>query len=79
MCQLTRLKGGGPGMCPGRHFAKQEVLLTVAALLTSFDIDFVEWTKPDGSRSDRGPGNDETYAGTMPPDRDAKIRLTRLD
>lgn len=70
--------GGGPGMCPGRHFAKQEILLTIAALLTTFEIEFVEWTNPDGSRSDREPGNDETYAGTMPPDRDARIRLKRL-
>jgi len=69
--------GGGPGMCPGRHFAKQEVLLTMAALLTGFEIGFVEWTNPDASISDRGPLNNETYTGTMPPDRDARIRLKR--
>lgn len=66
-------------MCPGRHFAKQEVLLTIAALLTGFEIDLVEWTNPDGSSSDREPVNDETYTGTMPPDRDAKIRLKRME
>ncbi|KAK0616676.1 putative cytochrome P450 [Immersiella caudata] len=71
--------GGGPGMCPGRHFAKQEVLLTIAALLTMFEIEFVEWTNLDGSRSDREARNDESYAATMPPDRDAKIRLSRID
>lgn len=33
--------GGGQNMCPGRHFAKQEILLTVAALMSSFDIELL--------------------------------------
>ena len=43
--------GGGSRMCPGRHFAKQEILITIAILFTTFDIelrtpaDFVP--KPD--------------------------------
>lgn len=40
--------GGGHYMCPGRTFAKQEVLGAVAVLLLSFDIDFVEFVKPSG-------------------------------
>ncbi|MCJ1432276.1 hypothetical protein MMC27_001632 [Xylographa pallens] len=30
--------GGGQKMCPGRHFAKQEILLTFAMLCSAFDI-----------------------------------------
>ncbi|KAL8826675.1 MAG: hypothetical protein Q9191_003650 [Dirinaria sp. TL-2023a] len=30
--------GGGSFMCPGRHFAKQEILLTAALLALNFDI-----------------------------------------
>jgi cytochrome P450 len=40
--------GGGHYMCPGRTFAKQEVLGAIAVLLLSFDIDFVEFVKPSG-------------------------------
>jgi cytochrome P450 len=41
--------GGGHYMCPGRTFAKQEVLSAVAVLLLNFDIEFVEFVKPSGS------------------------------
>jgi hypothetical protein len=44
-----------------------------------FDIEHVEWINPDGSRSDREARDDESYASTMPPDRDANIRLKRID
>lgn len=30
--------GGGQRMCPGRHFAKQEIIGTLATLLTQFEI-----------------------------------------
>ncbi|KAK3312027.1 cytochrome P450 [Apodospora peruviana] len=72
--------GGGTGMCPGRHFAKQEVFLAVAAIITRFDVEFVEWTDMDGAKSDREPRSDERYAGSaaMPPDRDIKVRWKRL-
>jgi cytochrome P450 len=30
--------GGGSNICPGRHFAKQEMLLTAALLIGNFDI-----------------------------------------
>lgn len=40
--------GGGHYMCPGRTFAKQEVLGAVAVLLSNFHIDFVEFVKPAG-------------------------------
>ena len=31
--------GGGQNMCPGRMFAKQEILFTLAKLLLVFDIE----------------------------------------
>ena len=31
--------GGGQRMCPGRHFAKQEIVATFALLLTHYDIE----------------------------------------
>ncbi|PVI03948.1 cytochrome P450 [Periconia macrospinosa] len=37
--------GGGVQMCPGRHFAKREALLTCAILVSCFDVDLVV---PDG-------------------------------
>ncbi|KAF6803898.1 cytochrome p450 family protein [Colletotrichum sojae] len=72
--------GGGVSMCPGRHFAKQEILLTVAMLVTRFEIEVVEWTHMDGTKSDRQPQDNEKYFGNaaVPPDRDVKVRWKRL-
>jgi cytochrome P450 len=40
--------GGGAYTCPGRYFAKQEMLLTAALLLGNFDIELLgESPKPD--------------------------------
>jgi hypothetical protein len=74
------LKGGGPGLCPGRHFARQEVLSVIALIIVNFDIEFEEYTMMDGSKSDRGPQDNTWYCGTasMPPDRDMRIRWKRL-
>ncbi|KAF2662320.1 cytochrome P450 [Lophiostoma macrostomum CBS 122681] len=33
--------GGGSNMCPGRYFAKQEILITAALLIGNFDINLV--------------------------------------
>ncbi|KAI0886387.1 putative cytochrome P450 [Annulohypoxylon maeteangense] len=72
--------GGGHAMCPGRHFAKREIMMAIAMILTKFDIEFVEWSEFNGSTSHRSARNDTRYAGTaaMPPDRDMKIRWKRL-
>lgn len=74
------LKGGGIGICPGRHFAKQEIMSAIALIVVNFNIEFEEYTMMDGSRSDRGPQDNQWYCGTaaMPPDRDMKIRWARL-
>ncbi len=34
--------GGGQRMCPGRHFAKQEIIGTLALLLTQYEIELRE-------------------------------------
>lgn len=31
--------GGGPRMCPGRHFAKRDIIFTAAVIATKFDIE----------------------------------------
>ncbi|KAJ0328503.1 hypothetical protein COL5a_004811 [Colletotrichum fioriniae] len=48
--------------------------------VTKFDMEFVEWTNLDGSKSDRPPVDDERYFGTaaVPPDRDVKVRWKKL-
>ena len=38
--------GGGTNTCPGRHFAKQEILATAAMLIWNFDFELGE-SKPD--------------------------------
>ncbi|KAK7996411.1 hypothetical protein PG989_004451 [Apiospora arundinis] len=70
---------GGFLICPGRHFAKQEVLLTIAVLVMSFDLELVNWVNPDGSVRDKPPRDDAAYTGFVvrPPDCDIKIRWKR--
>jgi hypothetical protein len=68
-------------MCPGRHFAKQEILLTVAMLISKFEIEFVEWVRvDDGKPAGREPRDDTRQAGAggMHPDVDMKVRMTRV-
>ncbi|KAI0199881.1 putative cytochrome P450 [Astrocystis sublimbata] len=72
--------GGGANVCPGRQFAKYEVLLTIALVVSRLDIEFEEWTM-DGAPSDRPAQSDLKYcgAGAMPPDRDMRVRWKRID
>jgi cytochrome P450 len=81
--------GGGRYMCPGRTFAKQEVLGAVAVLLLNFDIDFVEFVKPSkqgytsaGKGADGFPNLKNGFAGNVVVglEGDMKIKLkTKLD
>jgi len=66
-------------MCPGRHFAKREIITAMSMLVLSFDIELEGYVHKDGTKSDRGPKNDPWYCGTaaMPPDRDLKLRWRR--
>lgn len=68
-------------MCPGRHFAKQEIMLAVAVLVTKFDMEFVGWVESNGARSSKAPKDDRRFAGfvAMPPDKDVEIRWRRLE
>ncbi|KAI8262806.1 Cholesterol 7-alpha-monooxygenase [Colletotrichum sp. SAR11_239] len=71
--------GGGVSMCPGRFFAKQEIMLVAAMIVSSFEIEFIEWVTFDGDSSDR-PAEDEKSAigsGAVSPDRDMKVRWRR--
>ncbi|KAK7954977.1 cytochrome P450 [Apiospora saccharicola] len=72
--------GGGAAMCPGRQFARLEILITVALLVSKFDIESLEWMFPDGRESDRRGKPDEsvTGSGVLRPDRDMKVRWKRL-
>ncbi|KAK8855242.1 25-hydroxycholesterol 7-alpha-hydroxylase [Apiospora arundinis] len=72
--------GGGAAMCPGRQFARLEILVTVALLVSKFDIEFLEWTFKDGCKSDRPgrPDESELGSGVLKPDRDMKVRWKRL-
>ena len=41
--------GGGPYICPGRVFAKQEVFGAIGAFLLAYDIEFVQYLRFDKS------------------------------
>ncbi|RDW73675.1 hypothetical protein BP5796_07117 [Coleophoma crateriformis] len=73
--------GGGITVCPGRHFAKQEIMAAIALILSNFDIEFLDYVNKDGTVSDRAPKDDPYYYGAaaMPPDRDLRIRWKRLE
>ncbi|KAH8203207.1 hypothetical protein TruAng_002612 [Truncatella angustata] len=73
--------GGGISICPGRQFAKHEMLATLGLIISKFDLESAEWTNlDDGSTSDRPGVNDQRFAGggAMPPDRDMKVRWKRI-
>lgn len=64
--------GNGPGMCPGRHFAKQKVICTLAVLALHYDI---EIQAPEGWE----PRMDTSYflTGTLPPKDKVAFRIRR--
>ena len=67
-------------VCPGRHFAKNEILCAIGLFVTKFDIEFEGWASLDGSRSlEQPPENDRRYCGvgSQPPDREMKLRIRR--
>ncbi|KAH7322480.1 cytochrome P450 [Stachybotrys elegans] len=73
--------GGGHVICPGRFFAKQEMILTIALLVTKFEIKMDGWAFfHNGSPSDRPARDDKNYAASIgvPPDREMKIKWRRL-
>ncbi|KAL1860704.1 hypothetical protein Daus18300_009047 [Diaporthe australafricana] len=72
--------GGGVNICPGRQYAKAEILTTIGLMISQVDIEPVCWTELDGSPSNRAAKADPRYCGSdaMPPDRDMKIRWRRI-
>jgi hypothetical protein len=72
--------GGGAHICPGRIFAKQEILAAVAMVLLSFEFEFVGWVNPfSKDKEERFPRTKKGYVGNgvMAADRDMKVRVRR--
>jgi hypothetical protein len=72
--------GGGAHICPGRIFAKQEILAAVAMVLLSFDFEFVGWVNPfSKDMEERFPRTKKGYVGNgvMAADRDMRVRIKR--
>ncbi|RAL02628.1 cytochrome P450 [Aspergillus ibericus CBS 121593] len=63
--------GGGSNICPGRHFAKQEIIFTVAVMIRAFEMEVLEPEVLEGVRPD------ERYSlmGNLPPDRGVRLRV----
>jgi cytochrome P450 len=79
--------GGGSYYCPGRVFAKQEMLAAVSMLLSKFEIEFVEYLGYDkrgdavklGKSTAGFPRYKQQYAGngTLAMDGDIRVRMRR--
>ncbi|KAL2426772.1 Cytochrome P450 monooxygenase calL [Exophiala dermatitidis] len=79
--------GGGSHVCPGRVFAKQEMLGALATLFQRFDIKFIEYvdTSRSGNRAGLGkaasgfPKVKRQYAGngTLKMDGDIRVQIRR--
>lgn len=65
--------GGGQSHCPGRHFAKRQMILSTAIFLTAFDIELIE------EEGKKRPNVDMSCFGfgAMPPDRKIPFRIRR--
>ncbi|KAI0173951.1 putative cytochrome P450 [Pestalotiopsis sp. NC0098] len=72
--------GGGRHICPGRYLAKRLIFVATAVFISRFEVESVWWTKLDGSPTDRPGKGDKRFSGvgSMPPDRDLKIRCKRV-
>lgn len=67
--------GGGPRQCPGRHFAKRQILLTTALMVSLFDCEIVKegmYLKEDFTLMGFGSGVSHP-AGKLP------VRIKRRD
>lgn len=63
--------GGGRSLCPGRHFAKRQVILTAAVFLSKFDIILRDESEPAVDMRHFG-------FGTMPPKHKIPCQIRRL-
>lgn len=68
--------GGGNAICPGRYYAKAEILAAVALFIFTFEIESVGFVDHKG-RPSRKPGMGRETRGTMRLDRDLQVRLRK--
>jgi hypothetical protein len=73
--------GGGKSICPGRVFAKQEVLASVALVLLTFEFEVVRFVDGQGKTRKGFPGIKQAYSGTgvVAMDGDIKVRMRRRE
>lgn len=71
--------GGGKTMCPGRTFAKQEMLASVATWLSTFDFEVLNYLDGKGKVSKKFPGLRDSLPGSalMVPGGDMRVRVSR--
>jgi len=71
--------GGGATMCPGRFFAKQEILISVAIMVMKYDFEFVEVVDQKGRAKKGELGYDRSGAGfgALHPDGDLRCRIRK--
>ncbi|KAF5265263.1 hypothetical protein FOXYS1_3916 [Fusarium oxysporum] len=70
--------GGGAAMCPGRNYAKQEILSAVVLFFAHFEIEPLRFVDREGKTSDRGPEVGNEARGVARVDRDLLVRLRRV-
>ncbi|KAM7190413.1 Cytochrome P450 [Rhypophila sp. PSN 637] len=68
--------GGGMSVCPGRFFAKQEMMAALAVLLLNFDI---EITESEAALNEVKCDKSYFPLGAMPPDRKVAMRIRRRE
>jgi cytochrome P450 len=69
--------GGGTAACPGRYYAKQEILAAVALVIAKFDFEPMHFVNGDDTISDRGPRVGTEARGVARIDRDLLVRMRR--
>ncbi|KAF7557880.1 hypothetical protein G7Z17_g254 [Cylindrodendrum hubeiense] len=70
--------GGGSAMCPGRNYAKQEILSAVVLFFSHFDVEPLHFIDRNGKPSERGPEVGKEARGVARVDRDLLVRLRRI-
>ncbi|KAI1144972.1 cytochrome P450 [Nemania diffusa] len=71
--------GGGSVICPGRFFAKHEILAAVAMVIIRFELQFERYSFLDGTTpSHRGPGMEKAECrGIVSLDRDVIVKMRK--
>ena len=71
-CNTWLPYGGGQRMCPGRHFAKLEMISSLAIILTLFDVDIADLASKIPENSMEGLG-----FGALWPKGNLRVRVRR--